>query len=67
MKNIIKIVILGIVGFGILVYLTAPKNINKIDENQNVTIESLPRYFDVLEKIHIQKCRIYLKKVKRSI
>ena len=29
MKNIIKIVILGIVGFGILVYLTAPKNINK--------------------------------------
>lgn len=50
MKNIIKIVILGIVGFGILVYLTAPKNINKIDENQNVTIESLPRYFDVLGK-----------------
>ncbi len=50
MKNIVKIVILGIVGFGILVYLTAPKNVNRINENQNMTIESIPRYFDVLGK-----------------
>lgn len=49
MKNIIKIVLLGIVGFGLLVYLTMPKNIDE-ENNQNLSlsIDSIPKYFDVV-------------------
>lgn len=49
MKNVIKIVLLGIVGFGLLVYLTMPKNIDE-ENNQNLSlsIDSIPKYFDVV-------------------
>lgn len=49
MKNIIKIVLLGIIGFGLLVYLTMPKNIDE-ENNQNLSlsIDSIPKYFDVV-------------------
>lgn len=49
MKNIIKIVLLGVIGFGLLVYLTMPKNIEESNnQNQNLTIDSIPKYFDIV-------------------
>ena len=51
MKNILKIVFLGIIGFGLLTYLTAPKNPNKNELNQNksvLNINFIPRYFDLV-------------------
>ena len=52
-KNIFKIGILGIIGFGILVYLTAPANPNqnnKIIQNSKsiLNIDLIPKYFDVV-------------------
>jgi hypothetical protein len=50
-KNSFKIVILGIIGFALLVYLTAPKNPNNIvvNENKNVlNIDYIPRYFELV-------------------
>ena len=53
-KNILKIVILGILGFALLVYLTAPKNPNSVEINQNsknvLNIDYIPRYFEVAGK-----------------
>lgn len=54
--NTLKIVFLGIVGFSILVYLTAPKNTNKSIEKSEtksdikpeLTINSIPRYFEIV-------------------
>ena len=50
-KNSFKIVILAIIGFALLVYLTAPKNPNnnevKIEKNI-LNIDSLPKYFEVV-------------------
>jgi hypothetical protein len=54
--NIFKIVFLGVAGFSLLVYLTAPKNmdkkIEKSDKNINAntisTIDSIPRYFELV-------------------
>ena len=50
MKNTIKIVLLGIIGFSLLVYLTMPKNMGNNSSVQNVelTINSLPRFFDIV-------------------
>lgn len=52
MKNILKIVFLGIIGFGLLTYLTAPKNIekslNKSLEKSEMSINSIPRYFELV-------------------
>ena len=54
MKNVLKIVFLGIIGFSLLVYLTAPKNVEKStisnDENSVLTIDSIPRYFELIGK-----------------
>jgi hypothetical protein len=50
-KNSFKIVILGIIGFALLVYLTAPKNPNNVvvNENRNVlNIDYIPRYFELV-------------------
>jgi hypothetical protein len=50
-KNSFKIVILGIIGFALLVYLTAPKNPNNIvvNENKNVlNLDYIPRYFELV-------------------
>lgn len=54
--NILKIVFLGIAVFSLLVYLTAPKNTNKsieksetkIDTKSILTINSIPRYFEIV-------------------
>ncbi|GGD37845.1 hypothetical protein GCM10012288_09910 [Malaciobacter pacificus] len=53
MKNILKIVFLGVVGFGLLVYFTAPKNPNPVKKNYSkgdITLDSFPRFFDVVSK-----------------
>lgn len=53
-KNSFKIVILGIIGFALLIYLTAPKNPNGVEVNQNsknvLNIDYIPRYFEVAGK-----------------
>lgn len=51
MKNVLKIVFLGLVGFGLLVYLTAPNQANldeKINENVNLNTSLLPSHFEVI-------------------
>lgn len=50
MKNTIRIVFLGVIGFSFLVYLTMPKNMinNSSVQNMNLTINSLPRFFDIV-------------------
>ena len=53
MKNTLKIIFLGIIGFSFLIYLTAPKNTN--NENTKVQkyeldIKNLPKVFDVVGK-----------------
>ncbi len=52
MKNILKIVFLGVLGFGLLVYLTAPSNPNKTKTvySGKTTLDSFPRFFDVVSK-----------------
>jgi hypothetical protein len=52
MKNTLKIIFLGIIGFSLLVYLTAPKNINnsneKVNKSDNLNIDLIPRYLEVV-------------------
>jgi len=50
MKNTIRIVILGVVGFVLLVYLTLPNKTqnDKSEVKEALTINSLPTYFDVV-------------------
>ena len=54
MKNVLKIVFLGVIGIALLVYLTAPKNMDQStqldDSNSAVTIDSIPRYFELIGK-----------------
>jgi hypothetical protein len=54
MKNVLKIVFLGLIGFTLLVYLTAPKNIEKTasvdSSNTTLTIDLIPRYFELIGK-----------------
>jgi hypothetical protein len=50
-KNSFKIVILGIMGFALLVYLTAPKKPNNVEVNENknvLNIDYIPRYFELV-------------------
>ena len=55
MKNVLKIVFLGILGFGLLTYLTAPKNVEKnlekVENKTQLSINSIPRYFELVEHI----------------
>jgi hypothetical protein len=54
MKNVLKIVFLGVIGFALLVYLTAPKNMDQSTQldgsNSAITIDSIPRYFELIGK-----------------
>jgi hypothetical protein len=47
-KNTLKVVFLGVVGFALLVYLTLPKDKTANNENKELTIELLPKIFDVV-------------------
>ncbi|PUE63826.1 hypothetical protein [Arcobacter caeni] len=65
MKNIFKIVFLGIIGFGLLAYLTAPKNPNKneIDQNKKVlNIDFIPGHFDLVSNNPYTKAETLFKK-----
>lgn len=50
-KNSLKVVVLGVVGFFLLVYFTMPKNPNEI-KNVNtkdiLNINSIPKYFEII-------------------
>ena len=51
MANILKIVFLAIIGFGLLVYLTAPEKPNidkKIDKNLKISTSLFPSHFEVI-------------------
>lgn len=51
LKNSLKVVILGVIGFAFLVYFTMPKNPNAMKEvsAQNIlNIDSIPKYFEVV-------------------
>jgi hypothetical protein len=51
MANVLKIVFLGIMGFGLLVYLTAPdqtKTDNQIVKNNNLNTSLFPSHFEVI-------------------
>ena len=51
LKNSLKVVILGVMGFAFLVYFTMPKNPNDMKEvsAQNIlNIDSIPKYFEVV-------------------
>ncbi len=51
MINFLKIAFLGIIGFGLLVYLTAPEQIKKDNStilNEKLSIFSLPSHFEVV-------------------
>lgn len=65
MKNIFKIVFLGIIGFGLLAYLTAAKNPNKneIDQNKKVlNIDFIPGHFDLVSNNPYTKAETLFKK-----
>ena len=46
LKNSFKVVILGVIGFALLVYLTAPEQI-KNKQNEKISLTSLPQYFQI--------------------
>ncbi|QKF73387.1 hypothetical protein AFAEC_1222 [Aliarcobacter faecis] len=60
MKNILKVVLLGAIGFGFLVYLTIPK---EKSQNKNIverTIVNLPKHFELIGK-DIKKDELFQK------
>ncbi|MBP7769564.1 MAG: hypothetical protein KA055_00415 [Aliarcobacter sp.] len=73
MKSILKIVFLAIVGFGILVYLTAPENktnnvASKNDDNIQLSIDLIPRFFEVVGKSEYTKFEtLFQKDVEKHI
>ena len=51
LKNSLKVVILGVIGFTFLVYFTMPNNPNSIKEtsSQNIlNLDSIPKYFEII-------------------
>ena len=73
MKSTLKIVFLAIVGFGILVYLTAPENktnnvASKNDDNIQLSIDLIPRFFEVVGKSEYTKFEtLFQKGVEKDI
>lgn len=48
MKNIFKVVLLFVVGFGFLIYLTIPSNIKEDKNQKELDFKNLPAFFDVV-------------------
>ena len=48
MKNIFKVVLLFVVGFGFLIYLTIPSNIKEDKNQKELEFKNLPAFFDVV-------------------
>lgn len=52
MKNVLKIVILGVIGFGFLVYATAekPAQVKQVLEQSSLKLSDLPEKFEIVGK-----------------
>ena len=64
-KNSLKIVILGIIGFALLVYFTAPKNPNNNEvkvEKSILNIDFLPKYYEVVRSDSFPKFEMFFQK-----
>ena len=64
-KNSLKIVILGIIGFALLVYFTAPKNPNNNEvkvEKSVLNIDFLPKYYEVVRSDSFPKFEMFFQK-----
>ncbi len=60
MKNILKIIFLGVVGFALLVFLTIPKENSQKIENSIKMANNLPKNFEIIAK-DFNKNSLFLK------
>jgi translation initiation factor 2 beta subunit (eIF-2beta)/eIF-5 len=62
MKNIFKVVVLFVVGFGFLIYLTIPSNIKEDKNQKELELKNLPAFFDVVNGNNYTKKDDFFKK-----
>lgn len=62
MKNIFKVVLLFVVGFGFLIYLTIPSNIKEDKNQKELGFKNLPAFFDVVNGNNYTKKDDFFKK-----
>ncbi|MGJ0336339.1 hypothetical protein [Aliarcobacter cryaerophilus] len=62
MKNIFKVVLLFVVGFGFLIYLTIPSNIKEDKNQKELEFKKLPAFFDVVNGNNYTKKDDFFKK-----
>ena len=62
MKNIFKVVLLFVVGFGFLIYLTIPSNIKEAQTQNELEFKNLPAFFDVVNGNNYTKKDDFFKK-----
>ncbi|WWW12868.1 hypothetical protein V7P26_05795 [Arcobacter cryaerophilus gv. pseudocryaerophilus] len=62
MKNIFKVVLLFVVGFGFLIYLTIPSNIKEDKNKKELEFKNLPAFFDVVNGNNYTKKDDFFKK-----
>lgn len=62
MKNIFKVVLLFVVGFGFLIYFTIPSNIKEAQTQNELEFKNLPAFFDVVNGNNYTKKDDFFKK-----
>ena len=62
MKNIFKVVLLFVVGFGFLIYLTIPSNIKEDKNQKELEFKNIPAFFDVVNGNNYTKKDDFFKK-----
>lgn len=62
MKNIFKVVLLFVVGFGFLIYFTIPSNIKEDKNQKELEFKNLPAFFDVVNGNNYTKKDDFFKK-----
>ncbi len=62
MKNIFKVVLLFVIGFGFLIYLTIPSNIKEDKNQKELEFRNLPAFFDVVNGNNYTKKDDFFKK-----
>ncbi|MGH2277721.1 hypothetical protein ACRCD7_01115 [Aliarcobacter sp. ERUVET-7] len=62
MKNIFKIILLFVIGFGFLIYLTIPSNIKEDKNQKELEFKNLPAFFDVVNGNNYTKKDDFFKK-----
>jgi len=62
MKNIFKVVLLFVVGFGFLIYLTIPNNIKEAQTQKELDFKNIPAFFDVVNGNNYTKKDDFFKK-----